>query len=386
MKKVLPALFRPATSGKTLMWQIEVSDHVIQGQAVIRVSSGLQDGTRQVFSTIIEKGKNIGKSNETSAFEQALKEAQSGWEKAKKKGYTENLENYAAPRKPMAAHTLSDCLHKLTWPAIVQPKLEGIHCKVVKKGPREIHYLSRDNNRFLNLEYMTPFYSEILAVGEEIGSELYAHDNSSLIIQDCGSLVLPPTRIHFEDIVSLVKGSEYAHDRELLIKSHMFDLPSGLPIEERLAELERRFSLLPDHCPIDIVPHYLVDNEEQFFEAHEGFKADGYEGTMYRRLGSPYVYDYRSYDLLKHKDFLDKEFPIVEIREGKGKFAGKAVFLCLADNGLPFEVITRGSAEKKEEYFRNAVDLVGGLMTVRYQRLTKRGVPYLPVGNLRNYE
>jgi len=386
MKKVLPALFRPAASGKTLMWQIEVFDHIVQGQAVIQVSSGLQEGAKQVFSTTIEKGKNIGKSNETSAFEQALKEAQSGWEKAKKKGYTENLENYAAPRKQMGAHKFLECLDKVTWPAILQPKLEGISCKVVKVGPREIHYLSSEGNRFLNLEYMTPFYSEILVVGEEVGSELYAHDNSALIVQECGMLSVQPERIHFEDIVSLVKGSEYAHDRELLIKSHMFDLPSGLPIEERLAELERRFSLLPDHCPIDLVPHYLVDNEEQFFEAHEGFKADGYEGTMYRRLGSPYVYDYRSYDLLKHKDFLDKEFPIVEIREGKGKFAGKAVFLCLADNGLPFEVITRGSAEKKEEYFRNAVDLVGGLMTVRYQRLTKRGVPYLPVGNLRNYE
>ena len=88
MKKVLPALFRPAASGKTLMWQIEVFDHIVQGQAVIQVSSGLQEGTKQVFSTIIEKGKNIGKRNETNAFEQAVKEAQAGWEKAKKKGYT----------------------------------------------------------------------------------------------------------------------------------------------------------------------------------------------------------------------------------------------------------------------------------------------------------
>jgi hypothetical protein len=81
------------------------------------------------------------------------------------------------------------------------------------------------------------------------------------------------------------------------------------------------------------------------------------------------------------------EFPIVDVIEGVGRFKGKAVFVCRADNGATFSVITAGKADLKEKYLRDRDALINTGLTVQYQRLTKKGVPYLPVGLApRNYE
>lgn len=383
--KCFPILYKVQPSGKVITWKVGVAPHTQFPFYEVIVHTGFLDGAIQEFVTVIKEGKNIGRSNETSIMQQAIKEAQSAWVKARKKGYAESIEAYVPIRAPMAAHTFNENLSKLTWPALCQPKLEGIHCKVVKTGQREVKYYSRSNTEFTTLGYMTPYFRELLAEGEEIGCELYAHDNSPLL--PANTHVGDLSRIHFEDIVSLVKNASLAEDREKLIQAHCFDLPAeGVPVQDRLEELSRRLSLLPSVSPIAEVPFYQVDSLEDFYETHEGFKKQGFEGTMYRRLDSLYQWDYRSYDLLKHKDFVDFEFPIEAIREGVGKFAGKAVFTCRADNGLLFDVITRGSAEKKEQYLQNSFFYIGKAMTVRYQRLTKKGVPYLPVGVIRDYE
>lgn len=364
------------------MWSIGVRPNERIPFFDIVVVTGYIDGAMTEFVTVIKEGKNVGRANETTPHLQAIKEAQAAWEKNKRLGYSETLQGFVAPRFPMKAHELSKCLDKLTWPALIQPKLEGIHCKVVRVSDEHIHYFSRTTARFLNFSYMDPYFREILNVGEEIGAELYAHDNSPILPD--GGLI---SRIHFEDIVSLIKNPRLEVDRQKLIKAHCFDLPrANTPVEERLTELERRISLLPDNSPIEFIPFYEVSSLQEFYKLHESFKSEGFEGSMYRRAGSLYEWDIRSYDLLKHKDMVDMEFPIVDIKEGKGTFAGKAVFTCKADNGLTFEVITKGSAEKKEMYLANAFFYIGKAMTVKYQRLTKKGVPYLPVGIMRDYE
>lgn len=77
-------------------------------------------------------GKNIGKSNETSAREQAVLEAKAKWQKrwdAGARSTPEELEsNPAAFYEPMTAHKYEDHAHKLPDWVVVQPKLDGIRC------------------------------------------------------------------------------------------------------------------------------------------------------------------------------------------------------------------------------------------------------------------
>ena len=399
MKKIFPKLFKISTKGKPMEWSVEVIGQDSVSPAQILVSTGQVGGAIQTFKTEVTSGKNIGRKNQTTPFQQAEKEALSSWTKARKEGYVESLQNYRPIRKPMAAHTFSDHISKVVWPAIVQPKLEGVHCKVYRGLDDEIYYESRGGNFFKHLEYLTPYFKKLLKhPEEEVGVELYSHDNADLLYATYGHRDYwkePLSRTHFEDIVSLVKGEKEENLRRLLLKAYIFDYPShGGPIQDRLEAIREKSvaafgSDLFSDVPIRVIPYFLCLHKEHFNQLHEGFKRQGFEGSMYRKIGSLYQYDTRSYDLLKHKDFIDKEFRIKEVFEGSGKFSGMAVFSCEAEEGCDstFEVVMSATSQEKMLQLQNKCSYIGKMLTVRYQRLTKRGMPYLPVGiSIRDYE
>ncbi len=113
--------------------------------------------------------------------------------------------------------------------------------------------------------------------------------------------------------------------------------------------------------------------------------ADGYEGLMWRRRGAKYQHGRRSPDLLKVKTWQDREFKIVDVQEGRGKFAGAAIFTCETDppKNLRFNVTAPGDMEEKAKYLKRR----GGWLTVKFFELSDDGVPLFPVGlAVRDYE
>lgn len=368
-----PPLFKLSSKGKTIVWEVAIFPSDNFPTWILQVTSGYLDGKKQSFPKEITKGKNIGKSNETSPMQQAELQAKALWVKARKEGYVENIDDYTNLYLAMLAKEYTEHSDKIVWPAIGQPKLEGIRCMVRKVLPTEVHFISREGNRFLNLEYIAPYYREILNEGEEADGELYCHG------------------MDFEDISSLVKNPEHREDRERLIKHHCYDLPSKEPIPtiDRLEELEKRCALLPEICPVEFVQHVILDNEEEFYEAFTGYVEAGYEGIIVRNMEGVYEYGRRSYNLQKYKEFLDEEFLILDVIEGEGKFKGMAVFVCQSKHNPQdtFRVVMKGRASLKQRHLQERVYLIGKQITVQYQRLTKIGVPYLPVGiAIRDYE
>ena len=132
-----PTLYGKSKTGKTQVWQIEVIKQ--DPTAVIRVSYGYEGGKQVVNDKEITKGKNLGKKNETTPYEQALLEAQSTWEGKIDAGYAEKLGNAQAPSlasdNAVAAHkTISPMLaqdyhkqgKKIVFPCYVQAKLDGV--------------------------------------------------------------------------------------------------------------------------------------------------------------------------------------------------------------------------------------------------------------------
>ena len=150
--------------GKVRVWQIRVVD---KGDfAVIQTEYGQQGSKITVTEKEVKSGKNIGRSNETTPYQQALLEAKAAWTLVKKDGYVEDLTTFKPTMKPMSYHTFMDNLKKVTWPAITQPKLEGIHC-VVRRCGNSIAYMSRELNLFSTLDYMTDHLLAILEDGED---------------------------------------------------------------------------------------------------------------------------------------------------------------------------------------------------------------------------
>ena len=72
----LPTLYAKSKTGKDQVWNIEV----------IRTSYGYKDGAITVNEKTVDKGKNIGKKNETTPEQQAAAEARSLWDKKKTTG------------------------------------------------------------------------------------------------------------------------------------------------------------------------------------------------------------------------------------------------------------------------------------------------------------
>lgn len=90
-----PTLYALSTTGKVKQWQISVT-HCKDNTAKIRTEYGYADGKRPVTEKNIMEGKNIGKKNETTPFQQATKEALSKWtDKVTSEGFREELEERA---------------------------------------------------------------------------------------------------------------------------------------------------------------------------------------------------------------------------------------------------------------------------------------------------
>jgi ATP-dependent DNA ligase len=98
----------------------------------------------------------------------------------------------------------------------------------------------------------------------------------------------------------------------------------------------------------------------------------------------------RSYDLQKVKEFLDADWAITSIREGKGTYVGCGIFQCriaTAKHASPcvckecaFDVKMKGPRETLKLFFTNHKLWQGKTIEVRYQYISKYGVPIFGQG------
>lgn len=91
-------LYARDSKGKVLQWNIEVQNNF--NSVDIKISYGEFNGGQAIKWQRDIKGKNIGKSNETNPFEQAISEAESAINSKKRKGYLtleEAKEQYIEP-------------------------------------------------------------------------------------------------------------------------------------------------------------------------------------------------------------------------------------------------------------------------------------------------
>lgn len=383
----LPTLYKKTSTGAIQYWSISVIEK--QGQmdekefapmwGIITTRYG-QVGTanEQVTYDTIAEGKNPGKKNATTAYQQAKKEAKAKHDKQKKKGYVESLE--AAQNEeldelieggvlPMLAHKFAEQAHKIKYPAFVQPKLDGIRCiAIVKDG--EATLWSRTRKQITSCPHIVQELEAAFATMDIIlDGELYNHEMKS----------------DFEKIVSLVRQEEPGEGYEN-VEYHVYDSISEHPFKNRYAQLNRLFRAF-EFQSMRLVQTEVCKTEDEVMDFFEKYRHQGYEGTMVRNVESLYV-NKRSYDLLKVKEFDDAEYPIVGIEEGRGKLAGHVgSFICKTEDGKEFMAKAKGATENLKRYFDDHSLWQNKKLTVQYQGLTNKGIPRFPVGiAIRDYE
>ena len=86
MLKELPKLSGEATTGKIKEWQPFAACDAC-GAAMIIIKSGYVGQKIQEKKKAVKKGKNIGKANETTPYEQAVLMIESAWNKKRHNNY-----------------------------------------------------------------------------------------------------------------------------------------------------------------------------------------------------------------------------------------------------------------------------------------------------------
>ena len=359
--KQLPKLYGKSVHGKTKVWSIgTVAD--ASSKVFNRIEHGYLDGKKQVDTTYYTEGKNIGKSNETTPFDQALKEAQSLWKKKLDKGYVKDqapkTQTVADIFLPMLAHRFDKHASKIKYPAYVQPKLDGVRC-LAKKLNGDVVLWSRSGKVFDTPSLIKSELTNTLEEGQVLDGELYAHGWD------------------FQRIIRAVK--KYRDDTDLL-EYHVYDRPTGesTSFESRFVQYDK--SLFSGTVNIKAVPtHPIQDLEElNIFEQH--YVSLGYEGIVVRNADGPYKFKHRSYDLQKVKRFEDAEFVIVGGRQGIGRALGQVIFTCTNENGLEFDVRPTGTDEERKNMWTKLDEYIGQHLTVKFQGRTLDNLPRFPVG------
>jgi DNA ligase-1 len=372
---MFPTIYAKKKTGKVKQWTIKV-ESLADGTAKTITESGFVDGKKTTFEVHVTEGKNLGKSNETTPLEQATKNAQSKWNKKKDEGYIESYEKALASDsntdsqgriKPMLAGLWETKKHKITFPAYNQPKLDGVRCLLMCDKDGNISFISRGGKVYTTLGHIAADVKIIpsaIRPGDIYDGEVYAHNMA------------------FQDLTAAVKKT---NDDTLKLQFHVYDVVNEESQENRLKQIKQ----FAEHTgpSVQLVETKIVKSEDELVANTEAWEEQGYEGSMVRDKKCTYQKGYRSTYLLKVKKFVTEEFEIIGGYEGVGTHKGACTFIVKTEDGKEFHACPKGTMEQKRKYFEELDTLIGKMLTVQYQELSKDGIPRFPVGiAIRDYE
>lgn len=369
----LPTLFKRTNTGAIQEWSISV-----EGTTIV-TAYGQVGGKIQKTADTLKSGKNAGRANATAPEEQALKEATSQWTKKKKSGYVESIGAAEAGETddlieggviPMLAKVYEEHVSKVTYPIAVQPKLDGHRCIAIidcNKGKdiqvslwtrtrKPINSVPHIENRLRQIAEKMKFFGRIILDGE-----LYNHDMK-------------------DDFEKLTSGArkEGGNEHSINLQYHVYDMISELGFKERIGRLED--IILLGGKEVELVNTKFANSEKEAQIYFTTFQKLGYEGSMVRLLNMGYE-NKRSAQLLKVKTFLDEEFEVFGMEEGRGKLQGHCgAFVCKTKDGKTFKAKMAGETSNLKEFWSNPDKYIGRMLTVKFQGKTSDKIPRFPVG------
>lgn len=357
-------LYKKNSRGKIQQWTI------ITDGGTFYTIEGDVDGKLTTNVPTICEGKNIGKANETSPEEQAIREALSKVTKKREEGYADTIEDAHVTKReiePMLAFGIEKCEKHLIGKKLAsQPKLDGIRSvapnsttkvftrngKLVKVIPHIEDELSK---LFVDLQELYP------DVEAKIDGELYNH----LFKAD------------FNEIASIVKQQKPVEEdfikSKKYVQYHIYDIDiPNLTFKERyklLVQLIQDKGYQYLHL-VETVFDLEIDSPELDVLYFEEYIPDGYEGQIIRVQDSFYE-NKRTKNLVKRKEFMDDEFIIRDVEEGLGtRSSMMGRLILLMKDGRIFESGCRGNFDYYRELLLNKDHYIGKMATIRFQNYT----------------
>lgn len=381
-EKKFPPLYGLDKNGKIKEWTIQVTNKGTCSE--LFYTYGYLNGKKVECKLMMTHGKNVGKKNETTHFQQAIHDAQSKWNKKHDiDGYIESLDKVMEKLNrqvkpelhdtiplPMLSQEFKKHMNKVRYPCYVQPKLDGYRMIF---NPVKQQCYSRTGKEFTVL-YTTELYKELVELQSMLPNtcldgELYVHD-SCFDFENYG--VLRKQKALTPKEATVLEKIEY----------HIYDIiDTTKPFVERLQLLEQVERLEKLFTKIRIVPTIHCTTLEHIQQQHMVFVSDGYEGSIIRNAIGMYRCKFRSFDLLKYKDFDDAEFTIVGYTSETditGTGEPLIIWICETEAGNKFHVQSKGTREQRRSFYKMADQCIGKKLWVQYFGLTTDGIPRFP--------
>ena len=341
-------LYKKDTKGKTRFLHV----HSFNGTLV--QESGVVGTENPVVHSKECKGKNVGRSNETSSEQQAIREGDSLVTEKLKEGYflTEAEAKTEEVIMPMLAKSFKDEVKKIEWPIFEQPKFDGMRAL----GDKEP--ISRKGTVIETVPHIAKVIPEIPF---HLDGELYGHG------------------IGFQENMRLTK--KYRPGESEVIKYCIYDIVDPAGFQVRYGKfMDWWNSNNHDKTYGDVlyaVGYNLCLNKKELDKAHIRNIAEGYEGTMVRWGKEGYKPNGRSSNLLKHKDFLDLACEIIDIEPADQRPEwGVPV---LKYKGKTFRAGMKYSHAEREEFLKNKKSYIGQIAEIRFFEYSEDGIPRFPV-------
>lgn len=226
MKKTL---YQKTRLGKVQEWTIWVVEKGDSGFPEVWTSYGQTDGKKQSTNDVVKEGVNIGKSNETSAFEQSLLMAERRIVKQLEHGYVEKIEDANKQilidfEQPFPKEL---CFYK------PQNSIEDKKISELEKSGRSVFTIKRDGMMHI-IRKSDKFGVEIYSRRMDLVSDKYPHIVEALSKVKCnfvllGEIILDNNgKDDFNTVSSICRSDPevaIAKQKELgLVKYYVFDM------------------------------------------------------------------------------------------------------------------------------------------------------------------
>jgi len=359
----LPLLYKKAKTGKITQCLIYT-----EGATVI-TETGYIDGV-QTKHTYDALPKNPGRSNATTAEQQAIVEAQAKHVKNLKSKYVTDPSGETTQRLPRKVGTYQDLfvsdktMEKLNTTFYVENKYNGVNGTY--RGT-SLELTSRGGEQFPLIEHQT--YS-IIDVMEHFGLpsinvEQYIHG------------------MHLQDIQSAVTKTNSDSSKLVAVIFAFPDTPGDYESHIELKHQVKDYCVLQGYHHIDVsLPvkvEALPDGYRDFARVdklHANAILLGYEGIIVANGSDVYEYNERSSNIWKYKIAMDAEFLIVGYELDK---KGNPKLIC-SSNGGNFTVRPTGDQASRDVMKLELDSLIGQWYKCQFECYSKLGKPTKPVG------
>lgn len=327
-----PNLYKRDSQGNVRVWSMESRETPTPAHRTI---SGILHGTLVESNWTETNPKNVGRANATTAIEQAHQEILSAYAIKKRKWYVEDVADVDVPttQQPMLAKTWND-EKRPKLDLYSQPKLDGMRCIARADG-----LWTRTGKRITSCQHiedqLRPLFTRPEYADVVLDGELYNHTHHA----------------RFNDLMSLIRKEKMTpEDRALtesVVQYHIYDIADeGLTFRERVQLLHKDLSkYFPNESFCRLVSTTRVEEYDALDEIYQQYMQQGYEGQMVRIPDAIYE-PKRSSSLLKRKDFFSDEFPVLDMHEGAGNWAGAVKTLSIQlPEGVVGSATLRGSYE-----------------------------------------